>query len=183
MKDTQHSQIRPSFPQDPIHGIGRSALVAFVIVFMGYVGSAQTNSTQVAYTQSKPALVRMDLPRVVTGKVTPARPVPIQTAPAAASLSTTNVPTTDSPASPDFKIGGFFLRGMPEFTFSGLKANETAAGGFSLSGIVVQVIKAKQPLQLLNPAAPAQYGSGWDNVERFPASVSGPTLKLFSVNF
>jgi hypothetical protein len=39
------------------------------------------------------------------------------------------------------------------------------------------------PLQLLNAAAPPQHGSGWDNVEWFPASGSGPMLKLFSISF
>jgi hypothetical protein len=49
--------------------------------------------------------------------------------------------------------------------------------------ILVQVIKAKHLLQLLNPAAPSQYGSGWDNIEWFPASANGPRLKLFSLSF
>jgi hypothetical protein len=76
-----------------------------------------------------------------------------------------------------------FLEEVPELAFDQPKANELALGGHTLSGIIVQVIKAKGRLQLLNPAAPPQYGSGWDNVEWFPASGSGPMLKLFSINF
>jgi len=76
-----------------------------------------------------------------------------------------------------------FLEGVPELAFDQPKANEMAWGRHTISGLVVQVIKAKGRLQLLNPAAPAKYGSGWDNVEWFPASGSGPMLKLFSINF
>ena len=56
-------------------------------------------------------------------------------------------------------------------------------GRHTYSGIVVQVIKAKTPLQLLNPVAPAQYGSAWDNLEQFRVGDSGPMLKLFSFSF
>jgi len=50
------------------------------------------------------------------------------------------------------------------------------------SGIVVQIIKTKNPLQLLNPAAPAEYGSAWDNLEQFTLN-GGGGLKLFSFGF
>lgn len=76
-----------------------------------------------------------------------------------------------------------FLEDLPQLAFDQPKANELALDGHTLSGIVVQLIKAKRPLQLLNPAAPPQCGSGWDNLEWFPASGSGPLLKLFSINF
>ena len=52
------------------------------------------------------------------------------------------------------------------------------------SGIIVQAIKTKEPMQLINPFAPAEYGSGSQNMER--DVISGkPTgnFKLFSVSF
>jgi hypothetical protein len=76
-----------------------------------------------------------------------------------------------------------FLEGVPELAFYEPKANELAVGRHTFSGVAVQVIKAKRPLQLLNPVAQPQYGSGWDNIEWFPASGSGPMLKLFSIDF
>ncbi len=76
-----------------------------------------------------------------------------------------------------------FLEGAPELTFYQTKANELAFAQYTLSGVAVQIIKAKNPLQLLSPAAPSEYGSGWDNVEWFPASGNGPMVKLFSISF
>ncbi len=63
------------------------------------------------------------------------------------------------------------------------RPNQIVVGKLSYSGITVQAIKAKNPLQLLNPAAPARYGSGQDNVVNFPFSGTGPMLKLFSLDF
>jgi hypothetical protein len=72
---------------------------------------------------------------------------------------------------------------VPELAVSQPQANEMAVGRFTLSGIAIQIVKAKNPLQLVNPAAPPDYGSGVDNVEWFSTSPNGPTLKLFSINF
>jgi len=51
------------------------------------------------------------------------------------------------------------------------------------SGIVVQAIKADNPLQLLNPAAPEEYGNGEDSVTREPKTGRINGLKLFSIEF
>jgi hypothetical protein len=95
----------------------------------------------------------------------------------------TNAPPKQGEQSLQVQPRRSLLEGLPELAFDQLKANELALDGHTLSGIVVQVIKAKRPLQLLNPAAPPQYGSGWGNIEWFPASGSGPMLKLFSISF
>jgi hypothetical protein len=63
------------------------------------------------------------------------------------------------------------------------KPNEIVAGKLTYSGIAVQAIKAKNLLQLFNPAAPARYGSGQDNAVNFPFSGAGPRLKFFSIDF
>ena len=47
-------------------------------------------------------------------------------------------------------------------------ANEIRSGRFSYNGIFVQMSKTGNPLQLINPAAPPEYGSGWDNVVTNP---------------
>jgi hypothetical protein len=56
-------------------------------------------------------------------------------------------------------------------------------GKLTYSGIAVQAVKAKNPLQLFNPAAPARYGSGLDQLVRYRFSGTGPLLKLFSIDF
>jgi hypothetical protein len=63
------------------------------------------------------------------------------------------------------------------------KPNEVVKGNVTLSGSAVEAVKTKRPLQLLNPLAPAQYGSPEDNVAR--DSVNGKTtgLKIFAIKF
>jgi hypothetical protein len=51
------------------------------------------------------------------------------------------------------------------------------------SGILVQAIKADNPLQLLNPAAPEKYGNGEDSVTRDPKDGRVNGLKFFSIEF
>ena len=51
------------------------------------------------------------------------------------------------------------------------------------SGIVVQVIKADNPMQLLNPAAPEEYWNGQSNVTREPKTERVSGLKIFSIDF
>ena len=40
----------------------------------------------------------------------------------------------------------------------------------TIDGIVAQIFKNKQPLQLINPLAPAKYGSGDQNLSRDPVT-------------
>jgi hypothetical protein len=67
------------------------------------------------------------------------------------------------------------------------KANEIRNGNVSYSGVAVQFIRSDNKLQLINPAAPRQYGSGWDNLVEDPESAPGTSarqgLKLFSIQF
>jgi hypothetical protein len=72
----------------------------------------------------------------------------------------------------------------PAPTLQELKPNEIVVGTTKLSGIGPQVAKAKNPLQLINPFAPPEYGSGQDNVVRAPAiERRSPFLKFFSFDF
>jgi hypothetical protein len=52
------------------------------------------------------------------------------------------------------------------------------------SGIAVQAVKTTASLQLINPFAPAEYGSGTDNLERdvMTGKPKGD-FKIFSVSF
>ena len=51
------------------------------------------------------------------------------------------------------------------------------------SGIVVQAIKADNPLQLLNPAAPEEYGNGEASVMREPKTGRVNGLRILAIEF
>ncbi len=63
------------------------------------------------------------------------------------------------------------------------RPNEINRGNVAYSGLVVQVAKARNPLQLVNPAAPPEYGSAMDNLDRDPTSGRAFGLKIFSLRF
>jgi hypothetical protein len=47
----------------------------------------------------------------------------------------------------------------------------------------VELLNIRNPLQLVNPAAPAKYGSAEDNVLRDPISGRVSGWKIFSIGF
>jgi hypothetical protein len=63
------------------------------------------------------------------------------------------------------------------------KPNEFASGQLTYSGIAVELLNVGNPLQLVNPAAPANYGSAEDNVLRDPISGRVNGWKIFSIGF
>ncbi len=63
------------------------------------------------------------------------------------------------------------------------KANEIVKGNVAYNGVAVQLVKASNPLQLFNPAAPARYGSAQDNVLRDPTTGLAAGLKFLSLRF
>jgi hypothetical protein len=54
--------------------------------------------------------------------------------------------------------------------------------GVEYSGIFVQVVR-NNPLQLINPFAPASYGDGEVNIVRNPATKKAAGLKAFQITF
>lgn len=63
------------------------------------------------------------------------------------------------------------------------KPNEIKGKNTSYSGILVQLVKTDNPLQLVNPFAPARYGSGQDNLVRSPLTGRATGLKFLSFSF
>ena len=63
------------------------------------------------------------------------------------------------------------------------KPNEITTIHLTYSGIVVEVVKMKNPLELINPAAPAEYGWAENNVVWDPIDRKVSGLKLFSIDF
>jgi len=63
------------------------------------------------------------------------------------------------------------------------KPNQVLAGRLTFSGIAVEALKIDNPLQLINPAAPLEYGWAEQNLVRdsIERNVSG--LKIFSIEF
>ena len=51
------------------------------------------------------------------------------------------------------------------------------------NGIIVEVVKTRNPLELINPAAPVEYGRAEDNTVRDPIDRKVTGLKLFSIEF
>ena len=107
-------------------------------------------------------------------------------APAAARVQPTNAPPANAqPAranqSLQAQAPGPLTLSLPSFELT--KANEITVGKLNFSGVAVQVIKARSPLQLFNPAAPARYGSGRDNLVSFPFMGLSPRLKFLSLDF
>jgi hypothetical protein len=60
---------------------------------------------------------------------------------------------------------------------------QIVSGSFSYSGIAVQAVKVSHPLQLVNPFAPAEYGSGEVNLSRDIITGKPSGLKVFSIKF
>ena len=63
------------------------------------------------------------------------------------------------------------------------KPNEITTLHLTYSGIVVEVIKMKNPLELINPGAPDDYGWAENNVVRDPIDRHVSGLKIFSIEF
>ncbi len=69
------------------------------------------------------------------------------------------------------------------------KPNEVRNGRVSYDGIFVELVKTDNRWQLINPAAPVEYGSSWDNVvvkrsaAPEPEGSSREGLNLFSIRF
>ena len=152
-------------------------LCSFVLLVAG-VASAQTSRTQSPSAGTRPT----------PASIGPDQDKPIRATPDRGATGKAPSIATNSPAEPVEN----FLQAEPgrarrelvlEAPIDEPKANELTLGHHSYSGIAVQILKAKKRLQPLNPAAPSDYGSGWDNIERFPASVSILSLKVFSISF
>jgi hypothetical protein len=63
------------------------------------------------------------------------------------------------------------------------KPNEIRHNGLTYSGILVEMAKTDNKFQLINPAAPPEYGTAEDNMVRDPNSRAYRGLKLFSIGF
>ena len=63
------------------------------------------------------------------------------------------------------------------------KPNEAVVGRWRCSGVLVQLFRSPNPLQLLNPWAPPEAGSGEQNLVRDPVTGAPSGLKLLAVNF
>jgi len=75
------------------------------------------------------------------------------------------------------------VRTPPTITLNQAKPNEIIRGKASYSGIAVEAAKKRKLLQLINPAAPAEYGSPEDNLVRDPINGRVEGLKIFAIRF
>ena len=63
------------------------------------------------------------------------------------------------------------------------KPNEIVKGRVVFSGIAVEAVKQRNPLQLFNPLAPPEYGSPEDNLVRGSPNGRPIGLKIFAIRF
>ena len=63
------------------------------------------------------------------------------------------------------------------------KPNEITKGKVIYSGVAVEAVKKRNPLQLINPLAPPEYGSPEDNIYREPINGRVTGLKIFAIRF
>ena len=99
----------------------------------------------------------------------------------AAGAQPTNAPAAQSQPFLQTQAGGAALRNTP--TLQQAKANEIVSERFIYSGIVVEAVKTRSVLQLVNPFAPPEYGSPEDNIDREPIHGRLLGLKLFCFQF
>jgi hypothetical protein len=64
-----------------------------------------------------------------------------------------------------------------------VKPNQIKGRHINYSGITVQLVKTDHPLQLVNPFAPEEYGSGEDNVVHSPITGKAHGLKILAIEF
>ena len=151
-------------------------LICSVLLLAIGCAGAQTTSSRFPTAQLTPARPEKGPAQTPLAPAKPTRTVAGGPAPAKADPAITNAPAAQPWKPLQFHPSLSFLNERLEIWLNQPKPNELTAGRHTYSGIVVQAIKAKRLLQLLNPGAPSDYGSGWDNIEVFPASVTVPRL-------
>jgi hypothetical protein len=101
---------------------------------------------------------------------------------AAAQAQTTNTPARSDPNF-ESRAAGRAHQNPP--VVREVRPNEVLLGRFSADGIFVQAAKNRNRnlLQLLNPLAPAEFGSALDNTVRDPILDQPSGLKFFRLKF
>jgi len=98
--------------------------------------------------------------------------------------STNAVATNSTPAQPSQSLQTQTTgRMQPAISFGQLKPNEMMSGKVLCSGIVVEAVKTRKPLQLISPLAPPEYGTPEDNLVRGPINSRIRGLKIFAIRF
>ena len=110
----------------------------------------------------------------------PPTPTLSQTAHTRETGQTNTVRQTDQKSSTQIES---YARETPLHSVEKPAPNETVHGRIAVDGILVQLDKTDNPLQLINPAAPERYGSAEENVVRNPASGRVAGLKFLEMRF
>jgi len=100
---------------------------------------------------------------------------------ALAVLTANAQPTNTTPAL-ESQLTSHLSKGI-SLLLNEAKPNEIVKGSVTYSGLAVELVKFSNPLQLLNPAAPAKYGSPKDNVLPDPYNGRNLGWKIFSLAF
>ena len=95
---------------------------------------------------------------------------------------TANARPAETESSLEYRLAAGLARSNAA-TSKGAKPNEIVKGKITYSGIAVQLLTTDDPLELINPVAPAKYGSAEDNVLRDSTHGWASGLKFFSIRF
>ena len=95
---------------------------------------------------------------------------------------TANARPAETEGSLEYRLAAGLTRSSAALS-KGAKPNEIVKGKITYSGIAVQLLTTDNPLQLVNPTAPAGYGSPEDNVIRDPVKGTVSGWKIFSIRF
>ncbi|HMP83773.1 MAG TPA: hypothetical protein PKA41_13830 [Verrucomicrobiota bacterium] len=86
----------------------------------------------------------------------------------------------DKPSFYDFTM---LERGSAHHAITTQRYDSVANDGYIYTGIVIQLVLAPQPLQLVNPLSPPEYGNGEQNLSLDPMTKRPMGLNLFAISF
>jgi|ERR1017187_1287901 hypothetical protein len=95
---------------------------------------------------------------------------------------TANARPAETEGSLEYRLAAGLTRSSAALS-KGAKPNEIVKGKITYSGIAVQLLTTDNPLQLVNPVAPAKYGAAEDNLLRDSTHGWASGLTLFSIRF
>jgi len=106
-----------------------------------------------------------------------------QTAPAKAKPATTNAVELTTPPATEGSVSLKAVQSLQQNKPVPPKPNEIKTEKGVYSGVLPQVAKTDNPLQLVNPAAPKEYGDAKDNTVYDGRTGQAQGIKLFSFSW
>jgi hypothetical protein len=152
---------------------------------LGTIAVVLSLLTTPALAQNPPAAKPSPAPQTAPPISPTARPTPAAVAPPAAP-----VPATETAGIQEQEAE--LLKDLPELSpeqveryvsFQTRTLSRVFGVNLQYEGLLPQIKRADNPLQLINPFAPARYGNAFDNVAVNPVTGRAEGIKIFAVKF